>query len=379
MFRFVTSITLVILIFACQTNRQQEETATSTDTDTISRTESKFYKKFIGKIGDLDVSMDLYKDDTLFQGSYYYDKVGILLNITGSYNGGNGIILEETDDEGSSTGRFEISITDDGVITGYWTSPDKRKKLPVSLTAAGTDYAQITIEDKYSENCERTKSAANKPEGEQSSFDTMCSTLKLRLVRVKVASEAATKKINNTITDKLCGYNSEGHTPCSVNDLLNSVFGDGGIDGFEREIACFVLTNEKNVLSISIDDNHYLFGAAHPTYGTWHLNFDPRTGAVISLEELFKPDASDELITVLVKNFTLQNGEDDWWLTEEDGVTNSLLTDNFSIHPGGLTFHYNPYEIGPYAMGAPSVFIPYREISHLINPNSVIAPWSKRQ
>ena len=49
------------------------------------------------------------------------------------------------------------------------------------------------------------------------------------------------------------------------------------------------------------------------------------------------------------------------------------LASNYSISTGGLYFIYNAYEIGSYAMGAPDVFIPYKDIKHLIKPNSIVA------
>ena len=52
---------------------------------------------------------------------------------------------------------------------------------------------------------------------------------------------------------------------------------------------------------------------------------------------------------------------------------NFKLNENFAISTGGLLFTFNPYEIGPYVMGAPQVFIPYKEMKDLINKNGLLA------
>jgi hypothetical protein len=45
--------------------------------------------------------------------------------------------------------------------------------------------------------------------------------------------------------------------------------------------------------------------------------------------------------------------------------------------PGGLLFHFNPYEIGPYSSGAPEVFLSFKEINSLINPNGPLGAMRK--
>jgi hypothetical protein len=45
------------------------------------------------------------------------------------------------------------------------------------------------------------------------------------------------------------------------------------------------------------------------------------------------------------------------------------LTDNISVHKNGISFNYNQYEIGPYATGAPSVFLKWSELKGVLKEN----------
>ncbi len=56
-----------------------------------------------------------------------------------------------------------------------------------------------------------------------------------------------------------------------------------------------------------------------------------------------------------------------------------VMTDDFTIVPGGLQFNYDPYEIGSYAEGYIDILIPYAKLKGLIKPGSVLAKWLEQQ
>ena len=72
-------------------------------------------------------------------------------------------------------------------------------------------------------------------------------------------------------------------------------------------------------------------------------------------------------------------------IEEEDQENNNLnfedgefeLNDNFEISEKGLTFLFNQYEIGPYAIGMPEIFIPYSKMKGLIKEDGVLKQFFK--
>jgi hypothetical protein len=109
------------------------------------------------------------------------------------------------------------------------------------------------------------------------------------------------------------------------------------------------------------------YGAAHPNSGIQVLNFDLKTGALISLNDLFSPGSRKDLKKIVEKAFIKAWGGEDWDFTPRSGDFN--LSENFSLERDGLHLYYNQYEIGPYAMGAPEVTIAWKEISKLLKEN----------
>jgi hypothetical protein len=47
--------------------------------------------------------------------------------------------------------------------------------------------------------------------------------------------------------------------------------------------------------------------------------------------------------------------------------------DNFFVTKGGVGFHFNIYEITPYAVGSFDAFIPFNELKGLLKENSPIS------
>jgi len=106
--------------------------------------------QYSGEIGSLPITMNLTytfvkkykcKEYTEYSGYYYYNKYKKSISISGSFNpcgvgGGDpnkAIFLSETS-EGLNTGAFELYCVTCDKMTGFWESPDGKKKLKVTLT-----------------------------------------------------------------------------------------------------------------------------------------------------------------------------------------------------------------------------------------------------
>jgi hypothetical protein len=102
-------------------------------------------------------------------------------------------------------------------------------------------------------------------------------------------------------------------------------------------------------------------GGAHGMDALTCRTFDLKTGREIFEEDLFKPGYEDRLTESLRANL-LSSVEDPDMLFETD-ITPS---DNFYLTSEGITYIYQRYEIGPYAIGIIKVTVPWKEIQDII-------------
>ena len=96
--------------------------------------------------------------------------------------------------------------------------------------------------------------------------------------------------------------------------------------------------------------------------------FDKNSGKELTLNEVVKtPKSVKKLVERKFREAweILPNGslnEKGFWF-ENDKFS---LPVNVGISNDGLQFYYNPYEIGPYAMGATDIILPFSELKNLM-------------
>ena len=114
-------------------------------------------------------------------------------------------------------------------------------------------------------------------------------------------------------------------------------------------------------------------GGAHGSYSTNYLNFDPNTGHIIRLNDVFisgyKEELTKLLLNKLMKDVGVANLEE---LQEKAYLqwTDMYPTENFFMGKDGVTFFYNIYEIAPYSSGTTTITLSYEELKSLIKENN---------
>jgi len=120
---------------------------------------------------------------------------------------------------------------------------------------------------------------------------------------------------------------------------------------------------DENVLSLVIMEYAYT-GGAHGNYGYTSVNFDATTGEILELNDImedaegFRSLAQAYLIEILESEYgeELFDGYEDtvaaMWDTEP----------TWYLSTEGITFVFDPYELGSYATGAISVTCPYTKV-----------------
>ncbi len=239
--------------------------------------------------------------------------------------------------------------------------------MPLDLQESVEQSAEVSIRDFYRENCQNAEKNKQKPrQAESWIWDTVCSYISLRMIEITGSHPLATIEINDGITFHVC--KSMGVEQLSVEGILNKVdsVGDGEI--MQMEIYTGIVTNEHNVLCVGAWFSEFS-GGAHPNNWGFYVNYDIRNGKEISLSSLLVQDYETRLNALGERVFTETHGAEGWDF--EPGKFE--LSDHFAITRSGLLFRWDPYEIGPYAAGAPEILIRYSEIRQLINPDGMLA------
>jgi hypothetical protein len=126
----------------------------------------------------------------------------------------------------------------------------------------------------------------------------------------------------------------------------------------EWNISCEYYGSFKNVHQFSISHGGYYYGAAHGFGYSRYFHFNNITGKEMGLEQLFEPN---DLALLTSFTFTKLKTEmsHEW---DESLSDDFFLTENFLLSDEGISFFYDAYEIGPYAMGYPEINITWSEI-----------------
>ena len=110
-------------------------------------------------------------------------------------------------------------------------------------------------------------------------------------------------------------------------------------------------------------------GGAHSMDETHVSNYDLRTGARLTLDDLFTPEGKAALAETIRAAILRQKNLATWEeLATRDcfnPATEVAATENFSLSATEITFVYNPYDIACYAAGATRVTLPLANLAGL--------------
>ncbi len=130
---------------------------------------------------------------------------------------------------------------------------------------------------------------------------------------------------------------------------------------------CFVVVDAPRLIVTGYKVNQYA-GGAHGMYALAYTNYDVLTGRRLGLSEVFSDTLA--LAEKITARFIRERELDTEVPLSEQGyfIEDNLLplTDNFALHPDGVIFYYNVYEIAPYSYGPSSVTVPYADLDGIL-------------
>lgn len=136
-----------------------------------------------------------------------------------------------------------------------------------------------------------------------------------------------------------------------VNDKIKvlSTSVEANIIGFTTNLIVYQIT--QNTFS----------GGDHPNYASTFLNYDLKNNKILDYDDIFVEN-SDSLILDVIKGALCNQfyAKDLDELSTNSGIfVNDIhITKNVYFNDGDIVFYYNPFEIGPWSIGAVKVSIP---------------------
>ena len=129
--------------------------------------------------------------------------------------------------------------------------------------------------------------------------------------------------------------------------------------------------------TLRIDDARYE-GGAHGMAARFYRSYDPRTGAVLRLADLIDAAGRDSLRELGEQVFRAERNFDPgvdlksmgWFVWSENGFE---LSENFGVTHAGLVFHWNPYDIAPYAAGPSTITLPWESVRRFLRADGPLA------
>ncbi len=194
------------------------------------------------------------------------------------------------------------------------------------------------------------------------------------------------KRINQSLVNELFGY--DALTPqAAVDSFTNSYvkkyqqetgasyladkeMGGGDAEWYNYTYSLTTQTEDakEGVLTFSVKVNQFQ-GGPHGVYNYMCLNFDERSGALLTLDSIFVADykerLSDILLTALIKEKNVTSLE----ALKEQGYlpwTDLYPSENFYLGKDTMQFFYNVYEIAPYCEGMTILCVPYTDLKGLL-------------
>lgn len=333
-------------------------------------------RRFEGTLGkDLGITMLITEPsafDEVFTYSveYFYHKTGLPItlmqdekeeNLTFSEIGGY-----TSEGEDIVTGRWSV-VWEDDKITGTWSSPDGKKKLPVKLQESypegSVPLERVILSSSVVQQLGSRRNGSEK---------------KVAFLRVPAGgSPALTKRLAALARD---AADPDRQVAASLEAIAKHLHTQVSEESKEDE---GVLVSTEEDFRVRMNDGGFLTleqwtyeyaGGAHGNYASTFHVLETATGRALKLEELAKPGFEKKWAALGAAELRKSSGvKPDAPLTDAGLSEDKLeLTSNWFLVPGGIGFNYPPYEIASYARGAVEFILPWKEIIGDLKPGNPV-------
>ncbi len=351
---------------ACRPKNADQQNTTGDSTAAVIQTAP--YLSLKGTLAGQPVTMHLASfEKDRYQGWYFYDKVGEPIQLEGQRQDDGRIRLSESFTDMDSL-AFTGSFAADGAFTGTWAGNGKTHPFRLEKDTAGI--IRFTTAS-YKDTLDLLPGREHTPQG----------SFAADIVWPVAGADSATLNfIRNVIAP---GYNAKETPAAFLREEAKGFFkeyGDlrGDVDTSALKERSFswswdnysctnVVLNKWPLLVLETFSSSFT-GGAHPNHGTGFRLLDLSMRKMLKPSDVFKVGYQKAMSAALDKAFRKQYnipaGEplDQQYLFEKVIMPN----DNFYLTPKGAVFSYTPYEIGPYAVGQITLFVPFTDIKGIV-------------
>ena len=151
---------------------------------------------------------------------------------------------------------------------------------------------------------------------------------------------------------------------------LSSHFWKTAENRYEIVLGTSVKRATPEIVVIALDS--YIFsGGAHGMSTMQYINWLPKLDRIVTLEEMLLPGQLKAFEAVLRKQHRR------WLETNEFAKADQAsyekmwpfqFSDNAALLDSGIAITYDPYMLGPYALGMPTIAVPFAELKGIVNP-----------
>ena len=333
----------------------------------------------------MHISLDLFFLEGKVTGSYYYyfpepgnNKTfyyGKTIPVHGFMDGNNFTLTEFA--EGES--RFNCVLETNAKITGTWQQKDSEKMIPFNFSE---DYSNGSLPF----TCYSLNSKHYLKKGKSAEKNSPKAEIRLVLLFPDLSALNPLKdSLNYLITkyfyfDTVPFKNPELLLENTTSDFFNSYM--KAFDGvkiketdasfyWEKDVSMDICFNERNITSLKIDKRAYT-GGDHGIKITQYIVCDLKQKRHLLLKDIMLDNFETRLNTLLNEKLRKLNGIKSNESLKDAGFFDEKISisDNFFINKDGIGFFYNFYQIAPFSAGTTELFMTFRELREILNPNS---------
>ncbi|WP_205512996.1 RsiV family protein [Longitalea arenae] len=319
------------------------------------------YYYFTGTIDKYPVTFHLYRINEKFTGNYYYNSAEEPIELSGEIGKDNFLKLVHYDSEYNESEILSGNFKDSS-YAGTWSYNGKLLSFRITQKKENNGLAFDYI---------YTTGSKKLPKGDDYSRPEL-SYDAAAIWPAASSTHPATNLIKQVIRETFGVKEGEDEIGKIMIARKNSFLNYEK----DKEITEYALSSKakveyQNAQLLTISDFGYTDGGgAHGIYGTVYVCIDLINNRKLAITDVLDTlTCRKNLHSLLVKKFrAAYKLKPDEKLSEVLFADDIPLTDNFFLTSKGIGFHYNPYEVGAYALGNVQVYIPFKELSNCLNP-----------
>ncbi|NLR65096.1 DUF3298 and DUF4163 domain-containing protein [Chitinophaga varians] len=326
-----------------------------------------YYTQLKGAVDGRQITMELLKTaPNLFRGYYYYDSTGLPISIWGSQDADQVKIYE---DNGSREEErfFGGSLGDDGTFKGVWHGDSTSYHFELHTDLRKAQRLQVYYD---ADSVKLLPSFPNSPLGIASNSilwpDSATDSTLAAFLRKAIAGDIKLNDPRQFVKRAIDSFVTSYRIAAKDADSSDIADGESASWNWTTESDMKVVYNSWPLLVI--EKYAYDFtGGAHGNSGAFYQTLDLAKRKVVTPDEYFKPGYKEVLSPLLDKAFRKK-----FHIDEDESLDQNLLVktivpnNNFIVTGKGVAFSYVPYEIGPYALGQVTLFIPFTELKSIL-------------